>query len=117
MLKWGLGPLLKGKAVEPKGMTFRRWENGEPIGYTKLVPEFRDNFDAPYYVIHRADFHEALHKLARQHGVVLEVNCKVVRYNSRDGTVTTLDGRTFSGDLVIGADGNHSSWAPACICP
>jgi salicylate hydroxylase len=97
-------------------MTFRRWEDGESIGYTKLFPEFRDNFDAPYYVIHRADLHEALQKLARQHGVDLEVNCKVVKYDPGDGKVTTLNGRTFSGDLVIGADGNYSSWNPTCTC-
>lgn len=114
LLEWGLEPLFLGKAVEPKGMTFRRWENGEPIGYTKLVPDFRDNFDAPYYVIHRADFHQALHKLAQHHGVHLEVNCKVSKYDAEQGKVTTLDGRTFCGDLVIGADGMYplmiSSW-------
>ncbi|KAH7304653.1 hypothetical protein BKA65DRAFT_205867 [Rhexocercosporidium sp. MPI-PUGE-AT-0058] len=108
LLKWGLGPLIKGRAVEPRGMTFRRWENGEPIGYTKLIPEFQDNFGAPYYVIHRADFHGALHKLAQQYGVRLEVSCKVSSYDAKEGSVTTLDGRTFSGDLVIGADGLKS---------
>jgi salicylate hydroxylase len=105
LLKWGLEPFLKGKVVEPQGMTFRRWENGEPIGHTKLIPEFRNNFDAPYYVVHRADFHEALHKLAQQHGVCLDVNCKVAKYDANEGKVTTLDGRVFYGDLVVGADG------------
>ncbi|KAK4992485.1 hypothetical protein LTR50_001026 [Elasticomyces elasticus] len=105
LLSWGLGSYLEGKAVEPEGMTFRRWENGKPIGYTKLVPEFRQNFGSPYYVVHRAHFHDAMHKLALQLGVHIEVASRVVSFNAEEAKVEVASGKTYSGDLVVAADG------------
>ncbi|KAK7228809.1 hypothetical protein V2G26_000979 [Clonostachys chloroleuca] len=54
---WGITPFFKNKVVQPDSMTFRRWENGAPIGFTPLVPHFSDTYGAPYYVIHRSHFH------------------------------------------------------------
>ncbi|KAH7393696.1 hypothetical protein BKA64DRAFT_676771 [Cadophora sp. MPI-SDFR-AT-0126] len=108
LLDWGLGPFLKGKVVEPEAMTFRRWEDGKPIGLTKLVPNFRENFGAPYYVVHRADFHDAMHKLAVDLGVKIEVASKVVSYDPKTASVEVENGRRYSGDLVVAADGVKS---------
>lgn len=105
LLDWGLGPFVKGKVVEPLGMTFRRWENGKPIGYTKLVPDFRQNFAAPYYVVHRADFHQAMHKLAVALGVNIKVKSRVIRHDAETASVELEDGKKYTGDLVIAADG------------
>ncbi|KAI5207273.1 hypothetical protein E4T38_03374 [Aureobasidium subglaciale] len=108
LLDWGLGSFLKGKVVEPENITFRRWEDGSAVGFTKLIPEFQKSFDAPYYVVHRADFHDAMHKLALELGVEVLVSSRVVRYNSEDAAVETANGRKYSGDLVIAADGVKS---------
>lgn len=105
LLEWGLGPFLESKVVEPEGMTFRRWQNGKPIGFTKLVPDFRQTFNAPYYVVHRADFHDAMHKLAVKLGVKIEVASRVVRYSTENATVELQSGKEYSGDLVVAADG------------
>lgn len=86
-------------------MTFRRWENGNAIGFTKLVPDFRENFGASYYVVHRADFHVALHQRALQLGVEVKVNCKVVDYDLKAPAVTLANADSLSADLVIAADG------------
>lgn len=86
-------------------MTFRRWENGTPIGYTKLVPDFRENFGASYYVVHRADFHSSLHQRALQLGVNVKVNSRVVSYDVQAPSVTLTTGESFSADLIIAADG------------
>ncbi|KAG0650132.1 FAD-dependent monooxygenase 4 [Hyphodiscus hymeniophilus] len=108
LLKWGLGPLLGNKVVEPEGMSFRRWQDGTKIAYTKLVPEFRENFDAPYYVVHRAHFHEALYQRALELGVAVIVNSKVDAYDAERATVLVMDGKSYTGDLVIAADGVKS---------
>lgn len=105
MLEWGLEPFLRGKVIEPERMTFRRWQNGKPIGLTKLVPDFRKHFDAPYYVVHRADFHEAMHKLAVQLGVEIKVASRVTSYSAENATVDLQNGEKYSGDLVVAADG------------
>lgn len=89
-------------------MTFRRWEDGKPIGHTKLVPDFQDTYDAPYYVIHRADFHESLHQLALQLGVEVIINSRVSSYDEETATVETANGEKFTADLLVAADGVKS---------
>src|SRR5258708_32124057 len=86
-------------------MTFRRWENGEVIGFRKLVPEFRNNFKAPYYVVHRAHFHTALYKKALELGVQVKVASKVEEYDTEAPSVTLGTGEVLTADLVVAADG------------
>ncbi|KAH8588837.1 hypothetical protein B0O99DRAFT_746539 [Bisporella sp. PMI_857] len=106
--RWGVCALLKDKAVAPQGMTFRRWENGSTIGYTKLIPDFSENFGAPYYVVHRAHFHEALHQRAIQLGVDVRVGCRVIDYDLDIPSVQLSSGALLSADLVVAADGVKS---------
>lgn len=89
-------------------MTFRRWEDGKAIGYTKLVPEFRENFEAPYYVIHRAHFHDALYQRALELGVDVKVGCRVEEYDLELPSVKLASGETFQADLIVAADGKSS---------
>ena len=101
----GLAPYLVETAVEPESMTFHRWENGAPIARTKLVPDFRQRFHAPYYVIHRADFHQALYKRAIELGITLKLNQKVTSYNPDAPSVTLENGTIVEADLIVAADG------------
>ena len=86
-------------------MTFRRWQDGSPIGYTKLVPDFKQNFDAPYYVVHRAHFHMALYKRALELGVDVRVASRVEQYDLDAPSVELQTGEVLSADLVVAADG------------
>ncbi|KAF6234795.1 hypothetical protein HO173_007015 [Letharia columbiana] len=108
LLRWGLGPLLDGKVVEPKDISFRRWKNGNVIGYTNLVPHFHDTFGAPYYVVHRAHLHESMQRLARELGVRILTASKVMNYDMDGPSLTLQDGSTFGGDLIVAADGINS---------
>ncbi len=101
----GLSPHLAGSAVEPESMTFRRWENGAPIARTKLVPDFQQRFHAPYHVIHRADFHQALQNRAIELGIPLKLDHKITSYDPDAPSVTLEDGRTIGADLIVAADG------------
>ncbi|KAF7547171.1 hypothetical protein G7Z17_g7919 [Cylindrodendrum hubeiense] len=115
LLSWGIGPFIEGRVVEPDSMTFRRWEDGGAIGYTKLMPNFSETYGAPYFVIHRADFHHALCSLAAQLGVQVITNSKVVRYDERAPSVKTEDGREYTADLIVAADGVKSVARAAVI--
>ncbi|KAH7268004.1 hypothetical protein MRS44_011714 [Fusarium solani] len=108
LLSWGIGPYFKDRAIKPESMTFRRWENGTPLGYTKLVSNFEESYGAPYFVIHRADFHSSLCRLAADLGVQIITDSKVVDYNESTPSVSTLDGREYSADLIVAADGVKS---------
>jgi salicylate hydroxylase len=90
-------------------MTFRRWLDGKEIGYTKLVPEFRENFHAPYYVIHRAHFHDALYRRALELGVEVKVASRVVKYDMDAPSVEMANGETLQADLIVASDGKSQS--------
>ncbi|KAJ5502150.1 hypothetical protein N7463_005024 [Penicillium fimorum] len=104
----GLDPYLKEYVTEPGSISFRRWQSGGVIGLTKLIPNFREQFGAPYYVIHRANFHSALHKRALDLGVTVKVASRVVGYNVEGPSIVLENGETDSADLIVAADGVKS---------
>lgn len=105
LFKLGLKPYLKPYVTEPESISFRRWQTGKVIGNTKLVPNFTETFDAPYYVIHRAHFHSALCRKVQDLGIEIKLGASVENYNQIAGSITLADGTMYTGDLVIAADG------------
>lgn len=95
-------------AVRPSRMNFRRWENGALIGVTETSPEFSSQYEAPYYVVHRAHLHNALYQEAASLGVQTRLNSKVDKYDPDTATIFLSDGEAFQGDIVIAADGTSS---------
>ncbi|KAH8886263.1 FAD/NAD(P)-binding domain-containing protein [Thozetella sp. PMI_491] len=106
--RWGVFDKLEKFAVRPDHINFRRWENGAVIGLTRLVPDFEENFGAPYYVAHRAHLHTALSERALELGVTVRLNSLVTKYSIDSGSVFLADGTVVKGDLVVGADGIKS---------
>lgn len=112
--RWGLGKALEDIAVRPEAIALRRYNTGELVGWTKWA-EKMEEFGAPYYHIHRADFHKLLYDLAAPN-VTLKLKSTVVSVNpdppsasNPEGpSVTLSDGTVIHGDLVIGADGVKS---------
>lgn len=105
LLKLGLGPYLEKYVTEPESVLMRRWENGKVIGRTRLDPEFKEQFDAPYWVIHRAHFHEAMHALAVDLGVTVNLASRVVSYDVERPSITLDNGSVVPTDLIVAADG------------
>lgn len=103
--KWGVERHFKSKVVEPGSISFRRWKSGEVIGHTRLVPQFLETYGAPYYVVHRADYLEALHTRVIELGVEVRAGCKVVDYDLDAPSVTLEDGSKHFADLVVAAEG------------
>ena len=112
LIRWGLEDLISSVKVEPSEINLLRWETGERIGHTKLVPSFRSDFDAPYWLMHRAQLHEAMHQCAVKHGtqIVLSAQVQKVDFAAPSVSVEREDGSTdtYTADLVIGADGIKS---------
>lgn len=112
--KWGLERHFRSKVVEPACISFRRWKTGEVIGHTELVPQFQQTYDAPYYVVHRADYLEALYVRALELGVEVRTRCKVVDYDLDTPFVTLEDGSKHYADLVIAAEGTAMFQFQSC---
>ncbi|OJJ30262.1 hypothetical protein ASPWEDRAFT_121549, partial [Aspergillus wentii DTO 134E9] len=106
--KLGLTPYLEKHVTEPESIKFRRWKNGKVIGLTQLIPSFREIFNGPYYVVHRADFLAALYQRALDLGVTVKLASNVVDYDSERPSVRLEDASVFTADLVVAADGIKS---------
>lgn len=104
-MEWGLEPFLGDKVSEPEAITFRRWQDGTTIGLTKLVPDFRAKYGAPYLVVHRAHFHQALYELALELGVKVHTTSEVIDYDQSEPSVTLSDGTQRTADIIIASDG------------
>jgi salicylate hydroxylase len=75
---------------------------------TPLGAECEQRFGAPYYTVHRADLHGGLLELLPQG--ILRLGLRCVRVTERDEEVELefADGRVFTADVVVGADGIRS---------
>lgn len=109
LTSWGLEPYLRDKLIEPSSVKFRRWQSGEVIALTQYVPDFREKYGAPYWVVHRAHFHEAMYRLALDLGVEVKIASKVERYEPDAGRIVLENGDVHEADLVVAADGVKSA--------
>ncbi len=85
--------------------------DGEPVTRVHIGPEFRKRYGHPYIVIHRVDLHDVLTAACRAvPSISLDENAQVTGYvETADAvTVSLADGRSVTGDLLIGADGLRS---------
>ena len=115
LISLGLEPFIRDYVVEPANINFRRWQSGEIIGLTKLVPDFEEKFSAPYWVTHRAHFLDAMYKLALSLGVDVQTASRVDHFEPGAGRVVLESGSVHDADLVIAADGIKSIARPLVL--
>lgn len=102
--RWGHGGRL-GKNIDfLMGTYLRRWEHGELLGTTPLMPQVEKKHGAPSYVIHRADLHGSLMQDAETVAEV-RVNSMVTSIDFEKPSVTLQNGTVLEADLIVGADG------------
>ena len=80
------------------------------MGYSQLH-SIEDDYDAPFYHIHRADLHRLLLDLvADTRDIVLRLSVTVAHIDPSGcgPSVTLATGEVVRGDLIIGADGIKS---------
>ncbi|XXH00977.1 hypothetical protein Hte_007328 [Hypoxylon texense] len=110
LLRWGVD-LEKMKKSVSKRYHFVRWRDGSTM--VKLpFDNIVETHGAPYYLVHRADLHEALLTAARNAGVEVLNQKRVVSYDFEAPSATTQSGEVFTADLVVGADGIKSIARP-----
>ena len=109
LLKLGLGAALKKVATYPEGRDYRGWDDGERLYYTPLGQRAEAHFGAPYYAAHRADLLDVLLSGLGQHGIRLGSRIERLDQDAKNVTVTLADGSSESGNILIGADGIHST--------
>jgi salicylate hydroxylase len=104
-----LGEALAKVAYYPQGRDYRAWDSGDRLYYTPLGERAEQRFGAPYYTAHRADLLDVL--LGGLGAKDFRLGCRIERFEQDDNGVTLFlaDGSTATGDVLIGADGIHST--------
>ena len=69
-----------------------------------------DAYGAPYLLIHRADLHRVLLQRARDLGVDIKLAAEIADdgIDAVNACVRLMNGEVYSGDLILGADGERS---------
>jgi salicylate hydroxylase len=105
----GLGEALARVAVYAEGRDYRAWDAGERLYYTPLGARAEAHFGAPYYHAHRADLLDVLLGGLGETGFRLNAHVERFEQDANGVTVTLADGTKITGDVLIGADGIHST--------
>jgi salicylate hydroxylase len=105
----GLGDALARVAVYPEGRDYRAWDDGDRLYWTPLGGRAESHFGAPYYHAHRADLLDVLLGGLGDTGFRLNAHVDHFEQNADGVTVTLADGTTVTGDVLVGADGIHST--------
>ncbi|MDB5953829.1 FAD-dependent monooxygenase [Ramlibacter sp.] len=107
----GIDDAVRAVASVPAGKQVRLWNTGQTWKLFDLGQQSIAEYGHPYYTLYRPDLHavlvDAVRALAPQ---ALVLGAKVAGFESSESGVTLAleDGRSFSGDLLVGADGVHS---------
>ncbi|WP_210484548.1 FAD-dependent oxidoreductase [Microvirga antarctica] len=112
LIDLGLGNALRRVVSAPDGVTIRALASGRTIGAVALGAHMRQRYEAPYWVVHRADLQRVLLDAVRSQPSVRLVMGRSVEdvTDGADGVLLTMvtEGgarETLSADMLIGADG------------
>ena len=108
----GLGAALRRVATEPERVVVRALRSGKPIGQVALGAFMRERFDAPYWVVHRADLQTILLDAVRSEPAIRLVmgrNVGQVEDGPTDARLTWTSAggarESHAADMIVGADG------------
>jgi len=108
----GMGEALLKGAVYVDAFRLMDSATGQQINRFSYGEDFRKRFGNPYVVVHRADLHMSLLDACVAIGLVdIKTSVKIKGFEQDDNAVraVAMDGRTFEGDVLVGADGLHSA--------
>jgi len=109
LLALGLGEQIDALAFRSQAIVGRDWKSGRALYSTPLAAICKERYGAEYVHMHRADLHGALAAGLPDSMFHLSSRCTAVSQHA-DGVVASFaDGSEVEGDILIGADGIHST--------
>lgn len=112
-LNWlGLAPTLATLAYQPEDQCIRHFEDARPMSWINRGKSLLEQYGERYYLIHRADLHNALAAGVRAlnpQAIVLNKRCIDVQQDERGVSIRFDDGSEHRCDVLVGADGSRSA--------
>jgi salicylate hydroxylase len=116
LAQFGVAEALAEHALVPQRHVRRHWRDGTVLGERSLGDAVTARYRAPFWHVHRADLHAALRSAATSPAgpgwpAVFRFGEEVTGLHVSGSTadVVTSQGGRYRGDLVVGADGVHST--------
>ncbi|MGO8919004.1 MAG: FAD-dependent monooxygenase [Stellaceae bacterium] len=102
-------PALTARAVRPAAVHQRRWDDGRTLQHAPLGEAVEAAFGAPYYHFHRADLLRALASALPPERVHFRHRLAALRDRGDGVDARFENGAETTADIVVGADGIHST--------
>jgi salicylate hydroxylase len=107
----GLHETLETKAYKPEDQCVRHWRDGRPLMWVNRGQALFDKYGERYYLIHRADLHDALARAVRANdpnAITVDARCVGITQDAASATLKLASGTTHTFDVLVGADGSRS---------
>jgi salicylate hydroxylase len=111
LISLGLEEAMLKVVCVPMGREFRLWSTGQAWMPFDVGAESIQRFGAPYWMVHRGDFHAVLLDAVRRADPdAIQPGNACVGFEQTSAAVTLLlaNGERVAGEILIGADGVHS---------
>jgi salicylate hydroxylase len=115
LYRLGLEEPMRRFGVRPLATVIRRWDDGRVIARQPLADACERNFGAPYYHFHRAELLDLLAAAVPKDVIHLDHRCVGLTQHHDRVEVRFHNGATANADLVVGADGIHSTVREAIL--
>ncbi len=107
----GIAEKIRTVAVEPERAEFKHYKSGETLHRVQFGKQYASQYHAPYLHIHRADLLEQLVvKAQAENNISLHLGTTIsaFREHAEHVAIDTHNGESFSGDVLVAADGVKS---------
>lgn len=107
----GLGPALDSFSYLPEDQAVRHYRDGRALQWTNRGRALLEKYGERYYLVHRADLHDALAAAVRANdpaAIHLNKHFDSLVQDANEVRLRFADGTSASAGLAIGADGSRS---------
>ncbi len=115
LYRLGLAEPMRRFGVRPRATVIRRWDDGRIIASQPLADVCERDFGAPYYHFHRAELLDLLSAAVPRGIVHLDHRCVAVTQRGDRVEAQFHNGAIAEADVVVGADGIHSTVREAIL--